>query len=184
MARMGQPWNVRHEVVGTVTRAGFGSLVITACLLAGCGGATRASPYDRDCGTSRDGFLTRNNRWQSPGPLHVQMSAATARSIARRIGPGELQPPGSHPPAKDVPCVVASSVAGIGANSYSVHGTTDEWIDVVWASYSSGPSLGRFRCRASRRAAGRVDETCTHRPDRHAGSISVKFILRPLRAPS
>jgi hypothetical protein len=50
----------------------------------------------------------------------VEMSAETARSIARRVGPGELQPPDSHPPAKDVPCVVASSVADAAAESWSI----------------------------------------------------------------
>ena len=151
---------------------------------AACATFTKASPYNRDCGTARGGFVTTNDRWQSSGPWHVEMSAATARSIARRVGPNEFQPRGSHPPAKDVPCVVASSVAYAGADSWSIRKATDDWVSVAWASYASGPSFGRFHCRASRHGAGRVNETCNHRADRHAGAITVEFIVRPVAASS
>lgn len=151
---------------------------------AACATFTKASPYNRDCGTARGGFVTTNDRWQSSGPWHVEMSAATARSIARRVGPNEFQPPGSHPPAKDVPCVVASSVAYAAADSWSIRKATDDWVSVAWASYASGPSFGRFHCRASRHRAGRVNETCNHRADRHAGAITVEFIVRPVPASS
>jgi hypothetical protein len=162
-----------RRAVGTFT-------VVAACVLAtACGGATKASPYSRGCGTARDRFVTTNNRWQSSGPWHVEMSPSTARSIARRVGPGELQPLDSHSPAKGVPCVVASSVADRAAHAWSLRQRTDEWVTVAWASYASGPSFGRFHCLASRHARGRVDETCNHRADRHAGAITVEFLIRP-----
>jgi hypothetical protein len=153
--------------------------VAVSCGTAACASSHRASPYDRDCGTVRDGFVTTNDRWRSAGPWHVEMSAATARSIAERVGPNEFQPPGSHPHAKDVPCVVASSVAGVAAETWSEDGATDDWVRVAWASHASGPSFGRFHCHASRSGAGRVNETCDHRADRHAGAITVEFIVRP-----
>lgn len=162
--------------------AGVALVVAVSFGAEACAGSTKASPYNRDCGTGRAGFVTANNRWQSSGPWHVELSAATARSIARRVGPGEFQPPGSHPPAKDVPCVVASSVSNAGAHAWSVRQKTDDWVSVAWASYASGPSFGLFHCLASRRAASRVDETCTHRADRHAGAITVEFVVRPLPA--
>jgi hypothetical protein len=111
------------------------------------------------------------------------MSSATARSIGRRVGPGEFQPSDSHPPAKDVPCVVASSVAFAGADSWSIHKQTDDWVSAAWASYASGPSFGRFHCRATRDGASKVREKCVHRADRHAGAITVEFIVRPEPAP-
>jgi hypothetical protein len=147
---------------------------------AACATSTKASPYNRDCGTARDGFVTPNDRWQSYGPLHVDMSAATAQSIARRVSPNEVQPPGSHPPAKDVPCVVASSGASAGAELWSNRKATDDWVSVAWTSYASGPSFGRFHCRATRRQSRAVNETCTHPADRHAGEITVRFIVRPV----
>jgi hypothetical protein len=55
---------------------------------------------------------------------------------------------------------------------------TDDWVSVGWASYASGPSFGRFHCRASRHGAGRVNEECIHQADRHAGEITVNFIIR------
>lgn len=169
-----RPWARPYGICARV------ALAVAVCAgLAACAKSTKASPYDRECGTARSGFVTTDDRWQSSGPWHVEMSSATASSIARRVGPSEFQPAGSHPPAKDVPCVVASSVAYVAAESWSIHQAKDESVRVAWASYASGPSFGRFRCLASRAGGKGVEETCLHRADRHAGAITVELVVRP-----
>jgi hypothetical protein len=140
---------------------------------AACATSTKASPYNRDCGTAGGGFVTTNDRWKSSGPWHVEMSAATARSIARRVGPNEFQPSGSHPRAKDVPCVVASSVAYAGADSWSIREATDGWVSVAWASYASGPRSDASA--AGRHAAGRAGST---------RRVITRRIAMPARSPS
>ncbi len=160
------------------------ALVGLVCLAA-CGTSTKASRYNRDCeNAGHGGFLTPNERWESSPPWHVQLSVATARSIAKRVGPAEFQPPGSHPPTKEVPCAVASAVAFAGARAWSVRQATDDWVRAGWTGYSYGPSFGRFRCRASRHRSNRVTERCTHTADRHTGEITVEFTVRPFRASS
>jgi hypothetical protein len=139
----------------------------------------QTSPYDRNCGTAREGGLTTNERWETIGPWHVRMSYKTARSIAERVGPSEFQPSGSHPSPKDVPCVVASSVAFAAADAWSVRHATSEWISARWTGYASGPSFGGFHCIVTTPRAGTVGETCTHQADRHAGQITVQLTVRP-----
>jgi hypothetical protein len=107
------------------------------------------------------------------------MSYETARTIARRVGPSEFQPPGSHPQPSEVPCVVASAVAFAGANAWAARQKSPDWVRVRWTGYASGPSFGRFRCVVTARHRGAIDETCTHKPDRHAGAIVVQFTVRP-----
>jgi hypothetical protein len=171
-------WRRRAHARRVCARVALAVAICTSA--AACGTSKKASPYSRDCGTARASFVTANDRWQSSGPWHVEMSAATARSIARRVGPGEFQPPDSHPPARDVPCVVASSVAYAGADSWSIRKATDDWINAAWASYASGPSFGRFHCQVRGRHSRAITETCSHNADRHAGEITVDFVLRPV----
>jgi hypothetical protein len=151
----------------------------------GCGAPSkatkRASPYNRSCGTAREGFSTINDQWESRGPWHVRMSYATARNIAARVGPNEFEPPDSHPPPQNVPCVVASSVAFVAANAWSVRRATNDWISAAWASYASGPSFGRFHCIVTSRPSDNTSERCTHRADRHAGRIIVGLVIRRTR---
>lgn len=158
-------------------------VIIAAGVLAlavGCGtGTKQSSVHDTGCGSVRDGFVTVNERWESSGPWHVKMSSETARSIARRVGPKEFQPPSSHPAAKEVPCVVASSVAFGGANARSRWRSNSGSMTARWASYAAGPSFGRFSCTGVRRRTGGAEETCIHRADRHAGQITVQFVVRP-----
>jgi hypothetical protein len=138
----------------------------------------QGSPYNRNCGTARDGFATTNERWESTGPWHITMSYETARSIAKRVGPSEFQPPASHPRPAEVPCAVASAVAFAGANAWTTWHATGGWVSAAWAGYATGPSFGRFHCTGVSRSDGGVKETCTHRADRHAGRITVQFIVR------
>jgi hypothetical protein len=160
-------------------------VIIAAGMLSlptGCGTGTKQnSVYDIACGSARAGFITTNERWESSGPWHVKLSFESARSIARRVGPGEFQPPSSHPAAKDVPCVVASSVAFRGANAWSTWSSNSGSMTAGWASYAAGPSFGRFVCTGVGRRAGGARETCIHRADRHAGQITVQFAVQPNR---
>jgi hypothetical protein len=157
--------------------------IVVSSGAAACGNSTKASSYSRDCENfGHGGFLTPNARWQSSPPWHVDISAATARSIAKRVGPSEFQPPGSHPYAKTIPCSVASDVAFEGARAWSVRQATDDWITVDWTGYTYGPSLGRFHCRASRHRLNRVMETCIHKANHNAGEMAVTFTVRPFHA--
>jgi len=177
---------VRAPFSVTVTRRRtICSGAVVVLLLASAATATalsvhaNVSPYNRDCGTARQGGMTKNWRWKTNGPWHVRMSYETARSIARRVGPYEFQPPASHPPPRDVPCVVASSVAFAGADAWAARQESPEWVSVRWTGYASGPSFGRFRCVVTARRPRAIDETCTHEADRHAGAIVVEFTVRP-----
>src|SRR5881398_1964826 len=118
------------------------ALLIASGAAVACGSSTNSSPYNRDCENfGHGGFLTPNARWQSSPPWHVEISVATARSLAKRVGPSEFQPPGSHPPARTIPCSVASDVAFAGARAWSVRHARYDWITVVKTGYSYGPSL-------------------------------------------
>jgi hypothetical protein len=173
-----------RQRVSSAYGVGLALALLVSCVAAACGSSTKAaSDINRDCeNAGHGGFLTPNLRWQSSPPWHVEISATTARSIAKRIGPAEFQPPGSHPPAKTIPCSVASNVAFEGARAWSTRQATDDWITVDWAGYSYGPSLGRFHCRASRLKSNRVTQTCIHKADRNAGDITVKLTVRPFHA--
>jgi len=167
-----------------LSRAGRIAVLVVAALASAAAQSARAqeSPYNRDCGTARDGFLTTNDlRWESSGPWHITMSYETAASIAKRVGPSEFKPPTSHPAPKDVPCVVASAVAFAGANAWTTWHATSGWVSAAWVGYASGPSFGRFHCIGVTRPDGGAKEICTHLADRHAGRIAVQFIVR--RAP-
>src|SRR5206468_1249000 len=97
---LGGEWLRRRYLVGAVVLAALISGGLVGFLVAratdGRHGRPLEGPYNRNCGTSRDGGLTVNERWETVGPWHVSMSYATARSIAQRVGPSEFQPSGSH----------------------------------------------------------------------------------------
>jgi hypothetical protein len=138
-----------------------------------------SSPYNRNCGTPRDGFLTVDEKYESSGPWHITMSPQTARNIARRVGPNEFQPAGSHPSATDVPCDAAQSIASAGANAWTQWSANTGTITAGWTGYATGPSFGRFHCTGVTLNDGSVKETCAHRADRHAGSMTGSFVIQP-----
>jgi hypothetical protein len=168
-----------HGRSTTPVRAICSAAVLLLASASAVSAQLNASPYNRDCGTAMQGGLTKNERWKTNGPWHVRMSYETARRIARRVGPSEFQPPGSHPDPGDVSCVVASSVAFAGANGWAARQESPGLVSVRWTGYASGPSFGRFRCVATTRRPGAIDETCSHKADRHAGAIVVQFTVRP-----
>ncbi len=143
--------------------------------------ATSPSPYDRSCGTSRDGALTTNLQWKVIGPWHIAMSFSTARSIALRVGPSEFAPPGSHPAPRDVPCTVAQAVASSAADAWTRWRGDAGWVGVTWVGYARGPYIGRFHCTGATSAGRVTHESCNHVADRNAGAITVRFVIRPVR---
>jgi hypothetical protein len=139
--------------------------------------AAVASPYNRDCGTARDGFLTTDEQFESSGPL-ARQDERQHRPGHRSAGrAGEFQPPGSHPPARQVRCVVAEAIASYGANAWTHWSGNDGRVTVQWIGYASGPSLGSFQCTGVTLNDGAVKETCVHRADRHAGAITDSFTI-------
>jgi hypothetical protein len=126
-----------------------------------------ASPYNRSC---QGGSLIGKNITQR---IHVGMSYRTAASIARRVGVEEF---GYHAKPSDVPCDVSESVAdnGLRAWTYTWPGD-DGTVGASWIGYSRGPYVGRFHCQGYATASGGIQESCTHRADKHAGQITVQF---------
>ena len=124
-----------------------------------------------------DGEVTNDLRWEVSGPWHVLMSEPTAAGIARRVGPEEFAPPGSHPPANTIPCQVAQAVAFTGAEAWANWTGNTGAFGVGWFGEAPGPYLGLFHCMGVSRNDGGAKETCVHRPDRHAGRIKVSFTI-------
>jgi hypothetical protein len=137
----------------------------------------RAWDEERQCGKAGDGnvALTPNLRWATRDPQYVTMSRVTARKIARQVGPYEFSPPDSHPPAKYVPCNVASSVAFQAAKGWSVQERFRFSVSAGWTGYSVGPPY-RFACVVTTRSRRKVGMTCVHNANSHAGAISVRFV--------
>lgn len=127
--------------------------------------------------------MTTDEQWITNGPWSVAMSYETARSIARQVGPSEFQPADSHPPPGDVPCDVASSVAGAAADAWTHWDSERGSFSAGWTGYASGPSYGRFYCTGKKRRDGGAVETCTHAADRHAGEIAVRLTIRAVDPP-
>lgn len=134
----------------------------------------QSSPWNRGCGRS-GGFLTNSGKNQVSGPIYVGMTAATAESIARRVGPGEF---GYHFSAsRDIPCGVAQAVAFRGANAWEHWSGNNGVVGAGWIGYATGPYFGRFTCTGWNDANGLVHESCHHYADAHAGAITVQFII-------
>jgi hypothetical protein len=139
--------------------------------------AASASPWNRSCGSSRDGFLTQDNQMEVLGPWQVGMSYGTAKRIDQRVGIFE----GWHISTKDVPCVVAENVAWYGADAWTRHWSGDDgWMGAGWIGAANGPYYGAFHCTGVPWGATGNRETCHHRADRHAGAITVRFVIRPV----
>lgn len=141
-----------------------------------------ASPWNRSCGTARDGFLTPDPKWEVVGPYQIGMSYTTAKGIAQRVGPNEFAPPGSHPAARDVPCDAAFSIAMNGAKAWTKWPGNSGWMGAGWIGYATGPYYGSFHCTGVSQADGGARETCHHNADRHAGAMTGRFVIHP--APS
>jgi hypothetical protein len=101
------------------------------------------------------------------------MSLATARGIARRVGPYEFEPAGSHPPPGAVPCDIASTVAFDAADRWSVVMPAVRFsIESGWRGYATGP-IFPFQCLVAAHTSVSARITCTHTADTHAGAIQV-----------
>jgi hypothetical protein len=78
--------------------------------------------------------------------------------------------------------MVAQSVALSGMHAWDYNWTGNNgWMGAGWIGEGSGPWFGAFYCTGSETAVSDVySETCTHRADRHAGRIIVRFTIRPV----
>jgi hypothetical protein len=144
-----------------------GTVVLTALMLCVLPTVASASPYNRSC--QGDVSIGKNTTQR----IHAGMSYPTAAGIARRVGVEEF---GYHAKPSEVPCDVGVSVAisGLRAWTYTWPGY-DGNVGASWIGYSRGPYFGRFLCQGYATASGGVQESCTHRADRHAGQITVRF---------
>ena len=81
-----------------------------------------------------------------------------------------------------VPCSVAEGVAFAGLRAWENRSGKDGWVGVTLAVATGRPYLGRFYCTGESRQSGGAVETCTHRANRHAGRIVMRFTIKPTSA--
>jgi hypothetical protein len=112
-------------------------------------------------------------------PMRVSMGFATASAIARRVGPSEFQPAGTHgATAQAVPCNVAVDVADRAGNRWGALKQRQFGITAGWAGYSGAFWFG-FECVLRDAGARKLLGTCVHEPSRRAGTVRVRFLIRP-----
>ncbi len=130
-----------------------------------------ASPWNRSCGSARDGFLLSNNAYEVHGPWHIKMSESEAATLARREPVQEF---GSRITTKQMPCLLAQSIAEAGGNSWTHWRGDDGWTNVK--TYTSGGTtiVGTFHCTGyNLRGRNVARETCTWPKHAVVGSFTI-----------
>lgn len=147
------------------------SLLLAASLMAP--NAVAAANFRSTCRSG--GGSTSDGNWTESSPYLISISQATVLSINRRVGMFEGHP-GSAP--RYVRCDVAESVAYSGMHAWDYNWSgNDGWMGAGWIGAASGPWFGSFYCTGYEAQTDVYAETCTHRADRHAGRIVVKFTI-------
>jgi hypothetical protein len=130
-----------------------------------------ASPYNRGCpetSTIGGGYTAKAE--------HVGMTSTTAARIAKRL-PGEF---GGHTPARDVPCIVASSVTYYAGAAWDLNWWQHNNAGTVGILLFGYDALyvGRFSCTGHEEGtADRYSESCHHTANNLAGAITVSFLI-------
>jgi hypothetical protein len=108
--------------------------------------------------------------------MSITMSFATASGIARRIGPGEFQPAGSHPSPASVPCNIALSASDVAGTRWSLQHVRRFGIRAGAVGYTGGPPFG-FECALRDAGPRALAGTCVHRRSRRVGAVRVRFVI-------
>lgn len=143
------------------------AILITLAAALAIAPSALASPWKRNCGTSRDGFLLGmadpNQNYETPyevsGPFHINMTRGEAIRLARRHPVEEF---GYHVKPSEIPCLVATGVASSAAHAWLGWSGNDGWSNVTAPGYTT-EYIGLFYCVGNPNVAppGVVNETCT-----------------------
>lgn len=128
-----------------------------------------ASPYNRNCGTSADGWLLgpfnydNEAPWMVNGPWHINMTKGRAQvqALLRRFS---IQEFGTRFALSGVPCAVAQGVT-ISASEKWVSWPGDSgWVNVHLSTSGGDVYVGLFHCTGyDLPTPERARETCTMR---------------------
>jgi hypothetical protein len=153
------------------------SLAVAACiaarlaLTASAAAGLRTAPFcDHSGGLSIDG------KYETTAPFLISISQRTAVNLSRRAGYFEGA---VATPPRAVPCNVAFGVALGGMNAWENWSGNTGWVGAGMVGSGARVYLGRFYCTGESTNSGGAIETCTHRANRHAGRIIVRFLIRP-----
>lgn len=144
--------------------------VLVAAALSAAFAASGSASVFRRCANSQSGSLLAPH-WATNGPWYVAISSRTAVSIRRRVGPGVE---GFRPTVADTECNVGLSVEARAAGAWVKSRRRNYSLGIRTVGAGHNIYLGTFRCRVGP-AARTIHGTCTHRADRHAGRIVVRF---------
>jgi hypothetical protein len=109
-------------------------------------------------------------------PMSVTMSFATASGIAQHIGPGEFQPPGTHPSPTFVPCNIAQSASGAAGTRWALQGVRHFGIRAGALGYTGGPPFD-FTCVLRDARPRALAGMCVHRGNDRVGAVKVRFVI-------
>ena len=143
--------------------------------------AASASPYNRDCGTSRGGWLVgsedsdNETPWMVNGPWHIRMTnwPAQARSLVQRFPVQEFN---TKFPLADVPCAIAQGVASGASGKWANWPGNNGWVNVNVGTSGGDASIGLFHCTGyDLQAPDVARETCTTRY--RGGAVIASFTI-------
>jgi hypothetical protein len=132
-------------------------LICAAILAVWAPGRALASAWNRDCGTTRDGFVAGpedsnyNFQYLVRAPWHIRMTAGEVARLARRQPVQEF---GTRLQAKDMPCLLALSIAEAGSNAWANghwHGVDGNagFTNVVTHTSGGDGFVGTFYCKGN-----------------------------------
>jgi hypothetical protein len=147
------------------------ALASAVSMLAGLAFAplAQASPYNRWCGTSRDGWVVgpsdANNetQWVVNGPWHIQMTNghAQAPALLKRFPVQEFN---THISLREVPCLLAQGIATSASEKWPYWGNGAGLVHVSVGTSGGLVRLGLYRCTSkSLEAPEAAEVTCSTR---------------------
>jgi hypothetical protein len=158
-------------------RAGLASaLSVLVCLA--LAPFAQASPYNRWCGTSQDGWVVgpsnANNetQWVVNGPWHIQMRNGHAQApvLLKRFPVQEF---GTHIPLREVPCLLAQGIASSASEKWPYWSNGAGTVHVSVGTSGGLVRLGLYHCTSKSLEAPNVAQvTCSTR-FRGSGIIGV-----------
>jgi hypothetical protein len=129
----------------------------------------QASPYDRWCGTSQDGWVVgpdnANNetQWIVNGPWHIQMTNghAQAPALLKRFPVQEFD---THIPLREVPCLLAQGIATSASEKWPYWGNGAGPVHVSVGTSGGLVRLGLYHCTSKSLEAPKAAKvTCSTR---------------------
>lgn len=154
-------------------------LILTTVSLLAIPATAAASPYNRTCGSPRDGWLVGtgnpSHSYETPyevhGPWQISMSASEARRLTERFPTQEF---GSRITLKQTPCLVGQAIAESGSQAWAKRSGSNGWTKITASTSGGSTYIGRFYCSGHSIEGGNaVKETCVMRY--RGGKVVGKF---------